>query len=250
MDVKKNIGKVVPNLTEDRYFEPSFVINTAKQVYLWQIHNKRAGNSNNGWARSVFYIGAFAAYKALNDPLYQEDCLAWGVSNRWQAGDRPRHADEHACGQVYTESYMQLGEEEMIDHIQQRIDAMIMSPRRGREDWHWCDALFMAPPTIARLGYITGDTIYFNFLTTMWADVTDYLYSAEDYLFYRDIRYTEITTNEGNRVFWSRGNGWVIAGAVRVLQYLPEDHPYRPSLVELFVQMAYRIKALQRTDGL
>ena len=27
--------------------------------------------------------------------------------------------------------------------------------------------------------------------------------------------------------FWARGNGWVIAGAVRVLQYLPSDDPAR-----------------------
>lgn len=233
-----------------QYFLPDTITSTAKQVYLWQKHNMKGGNPNNGWARSVFYIGISAAYTAFDDSVYLKDCLAWGESNQWQPGPRPRHADEHTCGQVYTEMYLNERNREMIEPIRQQIDMMIASPKLGREDWHWCDALFMAPPTIARLGDITQDQQYFDYMATMWADVTEYLYSEEDSLFYRDIRYPDLATPEGNSVFWSRGNGWVIAGIIRVLQYFPGSHPYYSSLIDLYRRMAYRLINLQRTDGL
>jgi hypothetical protein len=50
--------------------------------------------------------------------------------------------------------------------------------------------------------------------------------------------------------FWARGNGWVIAGAVRVLQYLPSDDPKRADFVKLLTTMSSSLKAAQGADGL
>ena len=32
------------------------------------------------------------------------------------------------------------------------------------------------------------------------------------------------TSQNGAKVFWSRGNGWAIGGLVRILTHLPEEH--------------------------
>ena len=53
----------------------------------------------------------------------------------------------------------------------------------------------------------------------------------------------------GRKVFWSRGNGWVLAGLARVLQYLPPDYAGRARFVALFQEMAQRIAGLQGPDG-
>jgi rhamnogalacturonyl hydrolase YesR len=50
-------------------------------------------------------------------------------------------------------------------------------------------------------------------------------------------------------VFWSRGNGWVIAGLARLLQDMPADYPERPRFVALFKEMADTVRVVQSPDG-
>src|ERR1035438_1053123 len=49
--------------------------------------------------------------------------------------------------------------------------------------------------------------------------------------------------------FWSRGNGWDFAAIVRMLQYLPMNHPDRPRFEQLFKDMAGKKISLQKPDG-
>ncbi len=53
----------------------------------------------------------------------------------------------------------------------------------------------------------------------------------------------------GQKVFWSRGNGWVIAGLVRVLEHLPHDYPNFQRYLDLFLEMSETISSIQQTDG-
>jgi rhamnogalacturonyl hydrolase YesR len=50
--------------------------------------------------------------------------------------------------------------------------------------------------------------------------------------------------------FWARGNGWVIASAARVLQYLPQDDAKRPDFIKLLQTMSSSLAAVQGADGL
>src|SRR5207249_10204649 len=76
-----------------------------------------------------------------------------------------------------------------------------------------------------------------------------YLYDKQERLFYRDSRFFSQRERNGKKVFWSRGNGWVLAGLARVLQYLPPDYAGRGRFVALFQEMARRIADLQGPDG-
>ena len=51
-------------------------------------------------------------------------------------------------------------------------------------------------------------------------------------------------------MFWSRGNGWVMGGLVRTLQYLPPDDPARRKYATQLKAMAERVASLQGVDGL
>ena len=52
------------------------------------------------------------------------------------------------------------------------------------------------------------------------------------------------------KVFWSRGNSWVLAGLALVIQRLPGDSPLRAKYISLYRVMVERIAALQPSDGL
>ena len=90
----------------------------------------------------------------------------------------------------------------------------------------WCDALFMGPPAMAAVSASTGDRRYLDLADRLWWKTTDYLYDRTEHLYYRDSRYFDQREKNGRKVFWSRGNGWVIAGLARMLQDMPADYPW------------------------
>ncbi|HWW68794.1 MAG TPA: glycoside hydrolase family 88 protein, partial [Duganella sp.] len=54
----------------------------------------------------------------------------------------------------------------------------------------------------------------------------------------------------GKKIFWSRGEGWVLGGLARTLDYIPEDDPQKPFYVRQLREMSARIAGLQGKDGL
>ena len=56
-----------------------------------------------------------------------------------------------------------------------------------------------------------------------WWETSDLLYDTERHLYFRDVTYLHKTDERGNPIFWSRGNGWVMAGIARTLDDMPKD---------------------------
>jgi hypothetical protein len=69
-------------------------------------------------------------------------------------------------------------------------------------------------------------------------------------LFYRDSRFIDRRTPTGQKLFWSRGNGWVYAGSAVVLEAMPADYPNRSFYLKLFQEMTPAVVAAQQPDGL
>jgi rhamnogalacturonyl hydrolase YesR len=108
----------------------------------------------------------------------------------------------------------------------------------------------MAPQAFAHISNITGDKRYMQFMDEYWWKTSDHLYSRENSFFYRDDSYFNKRTKNGKKIFWGRGNGWVIGGLVRVLNLLPPDYPNRKKFEVQFQQMSAKMFHLQQADGL
>jgi len=223
-----------------------------KKVFDWQAANPVGMNleNNNLWARAAFYAGVMAAYRSTGDGKYLERASRWAEGRGWKLGERPRHADDHAPGQTYLELYMLRKDPAMMAHTKATLDALVRDPRAGREDWWWCDALFMAPPVLVRLYAATGDEKYLGLLDVMWWDTTDFLFDPWEKLYYRDKNFIGKLNAHGRKIFWARGNGWVMAGMARVLQYLPKRNRQHARYVGLLRAMAASVSRLQGEDGL
>jgi len=228
------------------------ILSIMNKVYAWQIANPVVTNerNNNLWARAAFYTGIMAAYSLSRDKQYLDQAMKWSEGREWKLGERPRHADDHSLAQTYLELYFLKKDAAKIAQTKSVMDAMIATPKPGREDWWWCDALFMAPPVLTRLYAATHDKKYLTYLHTMWWDTTDFLFDPEAKLYYRDKNYFGKLTPNGKKIFWARGNGWVMAGTVRVLQYLPKNDPYRSKYINLLQTMAASVSRVQGEDGL
>jgi len=107
----------------------------------------------------------------------------------------------------------------------------------------------MGPAALTYLSTATHDPKYLDAAVKLWWKTTDYLYVPSEHLYFRDQTYFEKKEKNGQKVFWSRGNGWVMGGLVRVLDNMPANYPDRKKFIALYKDMAARIASLQQPDG-
>ena len=211
--------------------------------------------TDRSWIRATFFAGVVAAYRATGQERYLRAALDLGERNRWRPGPRARHADDHCVSQVYAELYLLLGEERMIGPTREIFDSLVAG-RQREPILSRADALFMSPPAMAMIARGTGERKYLDWLTSSWRQAQVTLYDRQDHLWYRDREYVIAPdgsgprTPSGAKVFWGRGNGWVLAGVARVLAHMPDDYPERPRFERLMGEMAARLVELQGSDGL
>jgi rhamnogalacturonyl hydrolase YesR len=212
------------------------------------------------WQMGALYVGMDQWRKVADDPAQVTDFLNQiGTSNGWKLHQRPYHADDHAVGQFYLSMFQDYKDPAMLDPTRKHFDFILANPKTGslewkpgtdRHDrWGWCDALFMAPPVWARLAKVTGDQKYLDFMNQEYHATYDFLWDEKEQLFYRDSSFFKKREKNGKKVFWARGNGWVFGGLALMIPDLPKDWQPRQFYVDLYKNMAARLKELQREDG-
>ena len=229
-----------------------------ERVADWQLAHPSAHKPTE-WTQAAGYTGMMALAEISPSPRFHDAMMKMGEGNQWKLGERPYHGDDHAVGQTYAELYFRHHDPKMIAPLKAGLDYVLAHPMddnlefvgaKKNDRWAWCDALFMAPPAWLRLSVATGNQAYLDYMVDHWWKTSAYLYDQDEHLYYRDSTYFAQREANGKKVFWSRGNGWVMAGLVRVLQYLPKDHPSRPRFEQQFREMAARMRELQQPDGL
>ncbi len=137
--------------------------------------------------------------------------------------------------------------------FQPRLDALVdhltATATAPKLTFWWCDSLFMGPPALARMSAITKNPKYLDAMDHEYWRTVDLLYDHQEHLFSRDATFLHKTNVNGRKIFWSRGNGWVLAGLARLLPYMPADYPSRSKFELLFKEMAAKIVSLQSSDG-
>lgn len=245
-------------------FRKSAVEKVARAVADWQIE-AFAGNPNardsRGWIAGALYIGMFDWAQLSNDTKYTTWLKRLFGRQSWQVGNRMYHADDICVAQTYLDMYAKYKEPYMIIPSQARMDWVLEHPSKGSlnlnygnastlERWSWCDALFMAPPAYARMYVLTGEKKYMKFADAEYKATYEHLYDRDEHLFFRDANYFKKREKNGQKIFWGRGNGWVMGGLAEILKTLPvTDKKFRPFYVQLYREMAARLLSLQSADG-
>jgi rhamnogalacturonyl hydrolase YesR len=221
-----------------------------QKVGSWELpRTERAFNAD--WTFAALYAGLLAAGETLQDAKYEKAMIQMGNRLQWQLGPDETHADHQAVGQTYLELYLRSRNAAMLAPTKGRFDRTIQrKDDPAKPLWWWCDALFMAPPVLARLHAATGNQAYLDYMDREWWITSDTLYDSRQHLYYRDTRFFDKREANGQKLFWSRGNGWVMGGLARILQYMPDNYPSRQRYTTQLTQMAQRLKDLQGSDGL
>jgi rhamnogalacturonyl hydrolase YesR len=220
------------------------------------------------WHQGTFWLGMTALADASSSPWARRAILDHGRAASWQPGPRIHHADDQLIGASYIWAAAHGAGGGALQPLRERLDRILADPpqahlamllgsdeTRGHSSaealkrWSWADALFMAPPVWLRLARETGDRRYRDYaLREFWA-ANDFLYDPAERLYFRDSRFFDKRDEQGRKIFWSRGNGWVIAALAQMIDALPPGDPDRRRLENQFRGFAGRVVALQKPDG-
>lgn len=207
------------------------------------------------WTRGVYYEGLMALNQVDPKDQYIQYAMDWGKAHDWsiRGGIETRNADNQCAGQTYIDLALLKKDTSLMSNIKASIDLMLTTDKI--DDWSWIDAIQMAMPVFARLGDITGDQAYYN---KMW-EMYDYtrsklngggLYDTKTHLWWRDKDFMPpYQEPNGKDCYWSRGNGWVAAALVRVLDGLSTSAPHYNDYLQDYKDMMAAILPYQDKGG-
>lgn len=218
------------------------------RVAQWQMeHFPDSMAPEAGWVHAAFYRGLNEwgeyQHKAETDSFL----LRVGKELNWGLLDRIYDADDLCIGQTYINLYKRYQNPEMIKQVVDRVHYIMEYPPQGslrteknkpnRDRWGWCDALFMAPPVYAQLYQLQKEEKYLDFCFSEYQVTCDSLYDKQYKLFSRDLRFIDAKEANGQKVFWSRGNGWVYSGLTFMLDNVPTWHASYNYYLNIFMEM-------------
>lgn len=206
------------------------------------------------WTRAVYYEGLMALYEIDKNPAYIDYTDRWANFHKWtpRNGTSTCDADDQCCSQTYLDRFVMTGDSAMlkptIENLQKQMQTKIGW-------WTWIDAIQMAMPVYAQMYKITGDRKYLEHGMKMyrWSrnECGGGLFNEKgDGLWWRDADYVPpYKEKDGKDCYWSRGNGWVLAAYVRVMNQLsPKDKIYK-EVKKDFLTMCNGLAKCQREDG-
>lgn len=229
------------------------------EVADWQLVSPRYNTgmlTATNWHYGAFYVGLRALYEMEEESRYKDELINIGQAYDWQLMDDIFHADRLAVVDNWAWLYTLENDPYMVDKSQWALDIHLAQNYKKLTDvrfkkspykhhwWTWCDALFMAPPSFVEMWKVTGEEKYLDYMSEQWWKTSDYLYSEQDSLFFRDDRFFEKRSENDKKIFWSRGNGWVVSALARILTYLPEDYPTRKKFEDQYKQIAAKLLEL------
>ena len=246
-------------------FDPKEVEAAMVKAMEWQEAHPIMTASPTDWTNGAYYVGVTKAHQATKNAIFLAALKNMGFWNEWKPWERFYHADDL----IISYSYLYLNSTKKnwvnLEPTDTFIQDHLYKPHEWRTGiknkdqqilWWWCDALFMAPPVLTVYSNLKNDQKYLDEMHKYYMQTYDLLYDKEEHLFARDVRFLwkgnedDLKEENGKKIFWSRGNGWVIGGLALILEDMPKEYKHRDFYVSLYQEMAAKIKAVQHADGL
>ncbi|HSI70959.1 MAG TPA: glycoside hydrolase family 88 protein [Gillisia sp.] len=155
--------------------------------------------------------------------------------------------------------YEETGEERYKIALEELRQQMKEHPRTSEGGfWHkkiypsqmWLDGLYMGSTFLARYAHAFKEPELFNDVANQFYLMDKYAYTPETGLYHhawdesREQRWADPETGLSSN-YWGRSIGWFSMAVVDVLDYFPEDHPKRDSLIAIAQKIAEGIVRYQ-----
>lgn len=136
-----------------------------------------------------------------------------------------------------------------LNHItnrQFRLSDRTLARNRPQPSTLWLDDLFMSVPALAQMGKLTGDKKYYD-------DAARQVINFSNRMFNRELGIYMHGWVEGMSAHpefhWARANGWAFMAEAELLDVLPEEHPLRSKILDLFRAHAKGLASYQSGSG-
>jgi unsaturated rhamnogalacturonyl hydrolase len=111
----------------------------------------------------------------------------------------------------------------------------------------WLDDLYMSVPALAEMGKLTGDRKYYDDAVKQVTQFSERMFNHQLGLY----MHGWIAGMKVHPEFhWARANGWALMAMTELLEVLPEDHPGRAAVLDLFREHVRGLAACQGPGGL
>lgn len=121
-----------------------------------------------------------------------------------------------------------------IDYIYNkefRLADKTIARNRPHPNTLWLDDLYMSLPALVQMGRMTGDVKYFNECVFQLESYYKRMFVKEKGLF----MHGWVQGMDHHPAFhWGRANGWAILTLTDVLEALPQDHPGRAKVLDIY----------------
>ncbi len=176
-------------------------------------------------------------YRRLLDMRELDDCGAIGAAliKAWHKKPDPRY---RATIDVVAD---------FISHKMTRLPDGTLARRRPQWPTVWSDDAYMSIPFLAQMGALTGDRQYFDDATRQALQFSQHLMDPATGLF--DHAWFGNAGDVDPAFHWARGDAWVVMALAELLSVLPETHPDRLKILDLFRRTIRGHVAFQSNTG-
>jgi len=134
-----------------------------------------------------------------------------------------------------------------ISSGQYRLADGTLARHRPLPDSLWLDDLYMSVPALAQMGKLTGDRRYYDDAVKQVLQFGARMFVKEKGLY----MHGWIQGMADHPAFhWGRANGWALMASAELLDVLPENHPGRAAVLELYRAHVRGLAACQGGEGL
>jgi rhamnogalacturonyl hydrolase YesR len=133
-----------------------------------------------------------------------------------------------------------------ISTKQQRFEDGAFGRNRPLPDSMWLDDLYMSVPALANMGKLTGDRKYFDDAVNQINRFAARMFNRQKGLWMHGWVQSMSVHPEFR---WARANGWALLAMTELLDVLPEDHPGRAGILDLYRAHVRGLAEVQAKDG-
>jgi unsaturated rhamnogalacturonyl hydrolase len=234
----------------------------------WQLdHGKRL---YFGYSQGLGCLAMLKVWKHTNDNKYLDYVVAWADSLINDQGEIYKYRvetyniDYINSGKVLFDVYKVTGDEKYKLAMDRLIDQLKHHPRTHEGAfWHklryqhqvWLDGLYMGAPFYAEYAVTFNHPEMLDDAINQFMVCARHTYDEKTGLNYhawdesKNQKWANKVTGQSPN-FWGRSMGWWFMALVDVMDFVPEDHPERDSLISIINGVARGLAKYQDNTGL
>jgi unsaturated rhamnogalacturonyl hydrolase len=142
----------------------------------------------------------------------------------------------------------------LIDHYMEyistreyRLEDGTLARNRPQRNTLWLDDLFMSVPALAQMGKLTDNITWYDDAVKQVLQFSQRMFMKDKGLFMHG---WVQNMNIHPEFCWGRANGWALLAMTELLDVLPENHPGRSAILEIFRAHIKGIADCQSSTGL